>query len=825
MSDHQRPTSRQPAGLRPLRGAGFFLALLLSWILAAAPVLAHGIIIPEPPAPPLPPERPGPATLSLERLQVDATVEGSIATVRVEQRFVNRGSTNAEGTYLFPLPQGATIRSFKMYIDNEPLGGELLSAEEARRIYEGIVARNRDPALLQYVGSGLISAQVFPVPPGEERTIALEYTQVVPQEGRLKELVLPAGGAPEVVVQLRLESRSPLTSLYSPTHTVAIHRDGPRRATVSYEGNGSQGPQELRLYFGGESGGSGELSADLLTYALPGEPGYFLLLVSPPLAVPAGEVQAKDVILVLDTSGSMEGQKLIQARDALQFVLERLGAADRFGLIAFHSEVRLYRQELLPAAEAAAAVGWVQQLGAGGSTNISGALEKAQQLAAAEQQPGRPQYIIFLTDGLPTIGLREPGQILGLVREGAAPNQRIFTFGVGYDVNTLLLDGLARENRGISTYVQPGEDLEEKVSSFYRKVASPVLSDLTVAVDGVQVEDLYPRPLGDLFAGSQLVVAGRYPGSGPATLTLRGTLNGKVREYRFDDLTFPAQSTGRDFVPRLWAGRKIAYLLQEIRLHGESREVVDEVVALSQRYGILTPYTAFLIQEPDLMTSTDAAGEAVRAAATSAPQSGAGAVEAAKSVGDLYLADSLQDQQAAQAPAMVAPSGATASGGSAAGTGAAPADGRGGGGQAQSGAGPGAGSPVRTAGDKTFLFRNGIWTDTAYTPGASLQELPFGTPEYFALAARYGRYLSVGLPLIVVLEGQAYRVTAEESPAPPGGNTSPSADPSAGPSADPEVAPPPVGGSTRSVPPSAAVLLVAAAGAWGLARLRQHRPR
>lgn len=792
------------------RGAAVVLALLLL-ALAAAPALAQGMIVPiDPPMPPRPPEPwpPGPAGLTMQSLAVEARVESGVAQVKVSQRYANRGQVNAEGTYVFPLPAGAAIRSFRMFINGEPLGGELLTAEEARRIYEGIVAQSRDPALLQYVGGGAISARVFPVPPGEERTIELEYSQVVPREDNLYALALPAGGAPEVAVTAFLETREPLTTVYSPTHSVSVQRDGNFKATVGFEGAGGRQSQYLQLYYGV---GGGEVTADLLTYAAPGEPGYFLLLVNPQPDTAAAEIQAKDVILVLDTSGSMEGRKLAQAKGALTFVLQRLNREDRFGLIAFDSGINPYSDTLEPASAAQSAMDWVAGLSARGSTHISGALAEAQRMAAAGAQRDRPQMIVFLTDGLPTVGLRTPGEILEQTRQAGGDNLRIFPFGVGFDVNTLLLDGLAVENRGISTYVQPSEDLEEKVAAFYRKVAAPVLSNITLQVEGVQVRDPYPQPLGDLFAGSQLVITGRYTGHGSGGITVSGTLNGRHRTFRFSGLEFPERETGRDFVARLWAGRKIAWLLNQIRLYGASDEVVDEVVQLSLRHGIMTPYTSFLIQEPGM--ALDSAADEFRNRAAARPPSGASAVTDSSAVGGLNQAESLQAQKAA-APAT--PSGS------------APA--------AEYLVGSGdMHSPVRTAGDKTFILTAGVWTDTAYAAGAPAQPVAFGSSAYFTLAAGHGRYLAVGLPLVVVIDGQAYRIEDTGAPAEPGtGGPLPDDGSAAGGAAGGDGdsdAVPPAGGQgsparvNRNFPAGAAWAVLVALGGAGALSLVRRGPR
>lgn len=741
--------------LRWLRMAVILLAVLTLGVGAGAPALATSplpppdLIRPEPwplpvPVPPPPGRRPAP--VRLEAMTTTAAARDGVVSVQVVQVFRNHGATQSEGAYLFPLPAGAVVGKFQMRVDGEEHGAELLDAGKARSIYEAIVAQSRDPALLQYVGRGLIQARVFPIPPGAERRVELSYDQVLARDAGAWELALPAGGAhggaPRVQVEVRLEASAPLRTVYSPTHQVQVVRDGERRATVRYTGAGSG---DLRLLYGG---GQSDVAATLMTYRPGAEDGYFLLTLTPPATAAAAAVVPRDVVLVLDTSGSMAGAKITQAKQALRFVLERLNPGDRFNLVAFSSDVRPYADTLRPRSEWQAAAAWVDGLQAVGGTNISGALGTALFLARTGAEAGRPQYVVFLTDGLPTVGPQDSETILKLVAADATRDQRIFTFGVGFDVNTDLLDGLAAGFKGAGTYVRPDEDLEDAVSRFYAKVAQPVLADLALQLAGARTYDLYPAPLPDLFAGGQLVVLGRYSGDGPGRVTLTGHTGTGTRTLVYDDLAFARRDQAHDFIARLWAGRKIAYLLTQVRQGGHSREVVDEIVQLSLRYGILTPYTSFLVQEPGMAASPTAAREEAARKVMDAPPSGVGAVTQSATVGNLKAADSLQAQQQAPAAPMPAagPTGATAA--------PLPA--------------------MQQVADRTFVQRDGIWTDTEYREGMTAQAVAFGSARYFELARRHPGALSVGLPLLVVLDGQAYQINdtgapAEVPPAPPAG--------------------------------------------------------
>ena len=401
---------------------------------------------------------------------------------------------------------------------------------------------------------------------------------------------------------------------------------------------------------------------------------------------------------------------------------------------------------------------FVQNLRAEGSTDINRALLEA--IAGLDARNERPAIIIFLTDGLPTSGVTEADLILSNVAQATSSAVRIFPFGVGDDVDTFLLDSLARQERGASAYVRPGERVDEAVSAFYARVSTPVLADVSLRVDGVRIEETYPFPLPDIFAGTQLIVTGRYRQGGPARATLEGTINGRPATFHYEDLTF-ARRGGHDFIPRLWATRKIGYLLNEIRLRGENPEAIDQIVKLSVRYGIITPYTSFLVEEPDeALTQTgrdEMVAREVAAAreAPAAPSSGAAAVERAVTGKALEEAAVPMAADAFQ----VTVEAETVSGAGEAG-GAAPQ------------------SVVQTVADKAFVLRDGIWTDTTFDPSQmTTTRFAFASRQFLAFLEAHpeaAKFFALGERVIVVLDGQAYEtipgdpddLAAEPTPAP-----------------------------------------------------------
>ncbi|MCK4452013.1 MAG: VWA domain-containing protein, partial [Anaerolineae bacterium] len=480
------------------------------------------------------------------------------------------------------------------------------------------------------VGRNAFQARIFPIPPNGERRVELEYSQVLSMEGGLVKYVYPldterfsARPLEEVTISVELHSNEPIKAIYSSSHQVAVDRRGEYNATVGYEEYDVLPDRDFELYY---TISDEDFGLNLLSYRERDEDGFFLLLIAPKVEVEEREVVAKDVILVLDTSGSMRGEKLAQAKRALEFVLDNLNDEDRFNIIAFSTGVHQYATRLQSTEERNEALYFVRELEAVGGTNINRALLEAVAQAGEE----RPTLIIFLTDGLATEGVVDTEQIIANVAQAATEAVRVFTFGVGDEVNTVLLDTLAQSHRGASAYVRPGQSIEEEVSAFYAKVSSPLLADLELDFGAVHVEDTYPYPLPDLFAGTQLVLVGRYRQGGFTTVTLEGEVNGRLQRFAYEDLHFWNKG-GESFIPRLWATRKIGYLLSQIRLHGENKELVDEIVGLSVRYGIITPYTSFLVEETE-KALTDAGRQVIvekemQIMATPAPAFGAEAVE------------------------------------------------------------------------------------------------------------------------------------------------------------------------------------------------------
>jgi Ca-activated chloride channel family protein len=582
------------------------LALLAALLLiASAP--AQIVVDLRPHDRPMPMPHPRPQRmlpLVVERHAVAVRIEDGVATTTVKQTFRNPNHVALEGTYVFPLAEDAAIGGFAMMMGGKMVSGEVLEKQKAAQIYRDIVARSLDPALLEYVGRRLFQARVFPIPERGTTEVEMSFSETLARSASLLEYRYPfrtEGISPhpvgDAVVTLEITSKTPMRAIYSPSHKVDVVKKGDFEARVSFEQKGYQADRDFILALGL---GSDPVGATLLSHVEQGGEGSFVIVLAPSIEVKAAKAVPKDVVFVADTSGSMAGEKIEQLKRALSFCLRSLNKDDRFGLITFSTEPRLLSDALQAVDQASIddALRYVADLKAVGGTNINGALLRALELGAGGQ--GRPANVIFLTDGLPTVGVTDVDVILKSVRDRNASGVRVFVFGIGNDLNPVLLDRLGEENRGSRDYVGEREDIEVKVSGFYEKIANPILSDVKVTFEGVRVEEVYPKTLPDLFRGSQLLLTGRFKGEGEIRVKLAGKVDGVEAGHTFA-LTIGGASK-HPSIPRLWAVRKVGYLLDQIRLNGEQKELKDEVVRLGVKYGIVTPYTSFLVVEDQPVT-------------------------------------------------------------------------------------------------------------------------------------------------------------------------------------------------------------------------------
>jgi len=713
-----------------------------------------------------------PARYKIKELQVNARLIDQVAQVQVSQTFENTGSRQLEVSFIFPLPYDGAIDRLTLLVDGKEYPAQLLDADEARRLYENIVRKNKDPALLEWMGTGLFKTSVFPVPPGAKRTVTLRYSQMCRKQDGLTDFLFPLSTAKytshaveEFGIRASIESQDEIKNVYSPSHAVNIKRPDDNHAVVTLTKKNEVPSADFRLLY---DVGRGKVSTRVLSYRPDDdEDGYFLLLASPKIKAQESERPKKTVVFVVDRSGSMSGEKMEQARAALKHVLNNLRAGDLFNIVAYDSQIGAFRPEVQRYDEKSrkAALGFVEGIYAGGSTNIDGALRTA---LGQLQDTSRPNYVLFLTDGLPTAGETNEMKIVENAQEENDVRARIFTFGVGYDVNSRLLDRLVRENFGQSEYVKPNEDIEDRVSKLYNRIESPVMTNVQVTFEfdeakteeGKPINRVYPRGSFDLFAGEQLVLVGRFKKSGRAKVVVAGSVGSEKQKLDFPaTLVRKSKDETHGFIEKLWAVRRVGEILDELDLKGKNDELITELVQLSKRHGILTPYTSFMAddtgQVSELATNVRRAGERLSALGRA---TGAGGFLQRRLKDDFRGAD--------RAPAATAPAGqplmeafsrdsdiveeAAAEGLDFT---ADVAD------EAKA-----AFEKVRNVGTRTFYWRDGRWTDSQVTrkQESSAIRIKQFSDEYFELALRHGkklsRYLVFDEPVLIHLEEQAYLI-------------------------------------------------------------------
>ena len=700
------------------------------------------------------------SAVSIEKLAIDASVDEGVALVELDETFRNHGDGITEGVFSLRLPADAVVASFSMWMQGKEKTGRVLEAQQARRVYDSIVSKRKDPGLVEQTGWRDFRVSVFPIPARDTVRVRMRYAYVLPDDLGLEtlEVPLPAKSGPvgDLRIRTRVTAAHGLSSVDSPSHPGAKITLTEGRGEVAWSADGATpaGPFVLRMVPHREG-----FDVTVLAHRTPGTgadgpaEGWFTARVVPHLAEPPRI--ARDVVFVLDRSGSMEGIKIEQARAALLSGIGTLRPQDRFDVITFASDVTVLQAgALLPATpenlDAARRV--ARAISASGGTNIGGALAAA--LALRPDDASRLFAVVFLTDGDPTVGETDPARILADWRTRGAGTARLFAFGVGEDVKDFLLTRLAADGRGFATYVRRNADLEVKISALVDSVRTPLLLDPEVSVEGVGVEvlDREPSRLPDVFQGRALVLAGRFRGAGKAMLHLRGRTGGAPV-----DLAVPVDfgaAADRPHVAQIWAKLRVERLLDDLRASGDNAEIRREILRLGVRFQIVTPYTSFLVVEdgvhiPDPGEEARVPGESAPSAggaATGNPSTGGGSAFGGRSRksdnGPGVPPDSREPSDPPPAPEGGGPStpggeaagGPTTGGPDAGGPSSAPAGGSGGG-----GGGPTTGARSRRSPsgfeDWTWWWRFS-WQDVLATPSAPRVA---ASPETLAALRKFAR--------------------------------------------------------------------------------------
>ncbi len=726
-----------------------------------------------------------PDITAIEVASVEATIDvrESVATTTLRMTVKNPASHVQEAEMLIPVPHRAAIRSFGFDGAGQEPTAKILPADEARRIYEEIVRRSLDPALLEFVNCSFLRSSVFPVPAQGEATVTFTYENVLnadagaARDSSRIDYVLPRSGSLEAsatkwVVKGRVRSQRPLATIYSPSHPLSTQRVSDNEMTFEVPDAASKNPGAFRISTVAAATANDPLPTSLMLYpdldaagAASGTRGYFLMLSGVPTAPESADrrIPKREVTIVLDRSGSMRGEKWEQARNAAISVVEGLNDGESFNIIDYSDSIQRYApQPVIKSGKTTAdARAYLNRLQAEGGTNIHEALQQALKQTVTD---GYLPFVVFLTDGLPTVGNTDEGAIRRDAASANTAKRRMFTFGVGYDVNAPLLDRLAEVSRGTSINVLPGENIESSVSRVFRGLAGPIMNEpvlagMTGANTSAEIlRDVLPPRLPDLFAGDQLVVLGRYAianNADGARLHLEGDYLGQKRTFQFP-LDAAAATTANAFVPRLWASRKIAFLLDEVRQAGVSgdvrndprtKELIDEVVKLSTRWGILTEYTSFLAEDPSsgpvaALTEEEKLGLALTtAAARTADRAGAAAVnqslnlkaaqmQACANADNTYWTADMRQTRV---------------------------------------------TTVRQVADQTLFCRSGKWIDSRLVDKPELEKpdvtIKFGSPEHFELVRKLadteqgeGRHALLAMrgAVYLLVDGKRILVTAPD---------------------------------------------------------------
>lgn len=529
---------------------------------------------------------------------VHSTVEKGVARTTVEESIRGPEKT-ADALCLIPLPAGTLEKGAGVQFGGSETSlkavnsAKFLSAADAQKLYQSLAKTLDSTALLQFTGQPALLVSKLNLP--RKLVVQVTFRQPVKevQGTSMIEAPLPISGfahgpVDRLALTADIKTDKPLRAVFSPTHEHKVTRDGLQHANVSTKLNDFRGDSNFRLCWVADEK---ELGLRVLSYrAEEDEDGYFMLIGNP-TGSPNEQVIHKDVIFVLDTSGSMRGEKIEQSRAAIEYCLEHLNAGDRFNIVTFGTEVQSFREE--PVAKTveshSAAQTFIESIVSQGRTNISDALVKS---VTGEPEAGRPRIAIFLTDGTPTAGEQVDEKILEMTVAANTSKTQIFVLGVGHDVNSHLLDQIAEKSQGSVAYVEPHQEIDQKMASLYDRLSHPVLTNVELSFDELPTHSIFPRKIPSLFRGSDVMITGRYREGGRKTVLIQGENAGVPKQFAVT-VDFPQKSAGKavEFVAPLWATRKVGYLLQEIRLHGEDKELVQEIVRLSKKFGIFTEYT------------------------------------------------------------------------------------------------------------------------------------------------------------------------------------------------------------------------------------------
>ncbi|NOY77094.1 MAG: VWA domain-containing protein [Calditrichaeota bacterium] len=548
--------------------------------------------------------------LTPTRVEVSVEVNNQVAITVARQTFKNTTGDSVVMKYGFPMPLKAVVTGF-----NWDMNGKHFTAQIVGQPMDTTATNPGgypDYTYLDYFGkSPFFFTFLDTLPPDSELVVHLTYMELLSyNSGKMQyDYPLDLGNFEKhpldsLAFSVTIHSQRTLVDVNLENFTPQSLEVGDTLASLFYSATSFSPNEDLAFTY---KVSQKELGVFLLSMKPDTSDGYFLMLAEPNPETSQGEILDKYFTFVIDKSGSMKWVKMQQAKDAASYCLRHLNEADHFNIISFSDGTSEFRQELVPATQnnINSGVDFVNAIQPGGGTNIHEALLKALNQSMPDTTEN---IIIFLTDGVATVGTTDSQQILDDVKAANTKNVRLFVFGVGADVERYLLTSLAEQNDGLAQYVMDQGDVRDRIAAFYNKIQNPLLQNISVAFNGGDVYEVYPVRIPDIFVGEQLVLLGRYKTPGAATVTLsgRGVKDSLTFNY---DVTFSGDSTKNLFIPKMWAKKKIDYLLALIDIVGENsnqgQEYKKEIIRLSILYGIVTKYTSFQQTQPNNPPGTE----------------------------------------------------------------------------------------------------------------------------------------------------------------------------------------------------------------------------
>ncbi|MGE5315551.1 MAG: VIT domain-containing protein [Acidobacteriota bacterium] len=545
--------------------------------------------------------------LRIKTLKATVTIKDQLAVTSVDQEFANDNSSRLEGFYIFTLPEGAQVHEMYLWINGMRVPYQVKKREDAVIKYEEIVSRIADPAILESLGSNTFKLRIFPFEAKGTRRLEISYSQPLTYYKGKIQYTFPLDmkdytSAPIEMasIAIRFDSQFPLTSVETSVDqfpaAVKVTKPGPQSATIDYGVERVAFSKDFQATFSLNRSGR---SMSVLTYAAPDslhELPYFLLWSALPDTLVRDSVKTRELTFIADISSSMEGDRLSQLKDALNSFVDLLTESDKFNIIAFSTGSLSYRPNMVHAtpAEKDSARRFITQLAALGLTNIEDALRTSLLQTYSDNVHSA---IIFVTDGQPTWGQTNADSICAITSRLNTGRIRLFPIAIGNEPDYTLMQRLARQENGSFTRITSDDSIYVKMKDLYRLLFLPQVTSIAVTMPALTISDMHPTPIPDIFAGDQLRLTGRFLKGGTSAVSLTGKA-GMTPVKLEESLAFSAADQTFPAVARYWGSQKIKSLLDLIAITGEKKELVDQVIALSMRYSVLTPYTAFLIVEP-----------------------------------------------------------------------------------------------------------------------------------------------------------------------------------------------------------------------------------